>query len=84
MNPRISTVTAIATIMITTTMDPPTLRYLPEPQKDPIFAVYFKPQWKDQLCLSLTNFLSLIFRATPLPKLLLLQKWHRWVGGAPF
>jgi hypothetical protein len=23
------------------------------------------------------NFLSLIFRATPLPKLLLLEKWHR-------
>ena len=29
--------------------------------------------------LSLTNFLSIIFRATPPPKLLLLEKWHRAV-----
>ena len=27
--------------------------------------------------LSLLNFLSLVFRATPLPKLMLLEKWHK-------
>lgn len=51
--------------------------YLPDPSKDPTFRVYFTAQWRDQLRLSLTNFLSLIFRAAPLPKLLLLEKWHR-------
>ena len=53
------------------------LPYLPDPAADPVFAPFFAPQWRGQLQLSLLNFLSLVFRATPLPKLLLLEKWHR-------
>ena len=43
-------------------------RYLQDPKNDPAFRLYFTPKWQAHLQLSLTNFLSLIFRATPLPK----------------
>jgi hypothetical protein len=55
------------------------LPHLPDPRRNPLFAVYFTSRWQAQLRLSLTNFLSIIFRATPPPKLLLLEKWHRAV-----
>jgi len=53
------------------------LPYLNDPASDPQFAVYFTSNWVAQLKLSLMNFITLVFRATPLPKLLLLEKWHR-------
>lgn len=52
------------------------LPYLQDPKNDPAFRLYFTPKWQAHVQLSLTNFLSLIFRATPFPKLLLLEKWH--------
>jgi len=53
------------------------LPYLPDPASDPTFAPYFSGNWVAALRASLGNFLSLVFRAAPLPKLLLLEKWHR-------
>ena len=51
--------------------------HLPEPHKDPLFAVYFTQKWRDAFVGSLRNFLATVFAQAPPPKLLLLQKWHR-------
>lgn len=53
------------------------LPHLPEPQKDPVFQIYFTRRWQDDLVFALKNFLAAVFARAPPPKLLLLEKWHR-------
>ena len=50
--------------------------HVPRPDRDPLFAPYFKREWHDALVLSLRNFLATVFASAPPPKLLLLQTWH--------
>ena len=46
------------------------LPFLRNPAQDPRFAPFFTTQWRDTLRTSLSNFLSLIFRNIPVPRLL--------------
>jgi len=39
------------------------LPYLKGPEESPTFAMYFTRQWQDTLLVSLTNFLSIIFKS---------------------
>lgn len=51
------------------------LPYMENPQEDPEFAVYFSSKWSENLFLTLSNFLSIVLRSAPPPKLLLLDRW---------
>eukprot|EP00614_Pseudopedinella_elastica_P003549 CAMPEP_0172600194 /NCGR_PEP_ID=MMETSP1068-20121228/20339_1 /TAXON_ID=35684 /ORGANISM="Pseudopedinella elastica, Strain CCMP716" /LENGTH=408 /DNA_ID=CAMNT_0013400741 /DNA_START=113 /DNA_END=1339 /DNA_ORIENTATION=+ len=53
------------------------LAYLTDPAADAAFAPFFNPNWAAQVHLALGNFLGLIFRSAPLPKLLMLERWQR-------
>ena len=50
--------------------------HVARPDRDPLFAPYFKKEWYDALVVSLRNFLATVFAAAAPPKLLLLQTWH--------
>ena len=45
------------------------LPFLPNPESNPSFAMYFSRQWQDSLMLSLFNFFALIFACLPAPRL---------------
>lgn len=53
------------------------LPYMEEPSKDPEFAPYFSPKFEEILRNGLQNFISVVLRTTPLPKLLLMDRWYR-------
>ena len=53
------------------------LPYMEEPEKDPEFSAFFTSGWADSLRTTLSNFLSIVLRTAPPPKLLLLEKWFR-------
>jgi len=53
------------------------LPFLAEPEKDPEFRPYFSPQWQESVRITLHNFLSVVFRSAPQPKLLQLERWFR-------
>ena len=53
------------------------LPYMDEPSKDPEFAPYFSPKFEEMLRNGLQNFISMVLRTTPLPKLLLMERWYR-------
>ncbi|GLE05614.1 hypothetical protein PINS_up014646 [Pythium insidiosum] len=49
------------------------LPYVRHPERDPFFRPFFAKDWVESLVTSFRNFLSLVFRSLPLPKLLALQ-----------
>lgn len=53
------------------------LPYLENPDADKEFAVYFTPRWLDNLRTVLFNYISLVLRSAPPPRLLLLERWFR-------
>jgi WD repeat-containing protein 91 len=53
------------------------LPYMDAPQEDPEFAIYFKQTWTDSVKVTMNNFLSIVLRTAPPPKLLLLERWFR-------
>lgn len=53
------------------------LPYVEQPQDDPEFSAYFSQRWSDSLRLTLTNFLAIVLRTAPPPKILLLERWFR-------
>lgn len=53
------------------------LPYLENPDKDKDFNVYFSLKWTENLKTVLFNYISLVLRYTPPPRLLLLERWFR-------
>ena len=53
------------------------LPYLENPDSDKEFAVYFTSRWLDNLRTVLFNYISLVLRSAPPPRLLLLERWFR-------
>uniref|UniRef100_M4BPG3 ARMC9 CTLH-like domain-containing protein n=1 Tax=Hyaloperonospora arabidopsidis (strain Emoy2) TaxID=559515 RepID=M4BPG3_HYAAE len=49
------------------------LPYIEHPESDPFFQEFFSQSWLEAYVTSLRNFLSLVFRSLPLPKLLACQ-----------
>jgi WD40 repeat protein len=49
------------------------LPYIQNPENDPYFHVFFTKEWLEAFVVSLRNFLTLIFRNLPLPKILAFQ-----------
>ncbi|XP_007434372.2 WD repeat-containing protein 91 [Python bivittatus] len=46
------------------------LPFIPNPDANPIFAMYFSRQWVDVFIVSLHNFLSVLFQCMPVPVIL--------------
>jgi len=53
------------------------LPFVEAPERDPEFSAYFDLRWQETLKVTLENFLSIILRTAPEPKLVLLEKWYR-------
>lgn len=53
------------------------LPYMEEPEKDAEFYNYYTQKWTETLKTTLINFVSTVLHASPLPKLLLLEKWFQ-------
>ena len=53
------------------------LPYMDDPGKDSEFAPYFTPRFGEILRNGLQNYLSMVLRTAPLPKLLIMERWFR-------
>jgi len=53
------------------------LPFVKDPQRHPMFQVYFSTGWAEALRCSVRNFLSVVFRSCPPPMLLQMYKWYR-------
>lgn len=53
------------------------LPYLDNPDHDKEFMMYFTPKWLDNLKTALFNYITLVLRSAPPPRLLLIDRWFR-------
>ena len=53
------------------------LPYLENPENDREFMVFFSTPWQDNLKSVLFNYMTVILRSAPAPRLLLIDKWFR-------
>ena len=53
------------------------LPYLEHPANDREFMVYFSSTWLDNLKTVLFNYITIVLRSAPAPRLLLIDKWFR-------
>ena len=53
------------------------LPYLENPEHDREFMVFFSTPWQDNLKLVLFNYMTVVLRSAPAPRLLLIDKWFR-------